>query len=244
VKLTYRVLVGPGANIGDNVNRATASTGGSQSNTSSAHVNVQGSVFSDRGFIVGKVFQDCNGNHMQEPGEAGVPGVRIYLEDGTFAITDGEGKYSIYGVRSHLHILKVDTYSLPPGSSLVAISSRNAGDGGSRFIDLRFGEMQKADFAIANCSAAMAKEIDSRRDGGDTQERAGEVNVQLNAENILKDSSQLKSMSASGFVDVAPTPQPGAGGPSADLISEKGSLGLAGAASDAPSTTPARAADL
>src|SRR5262249_46375012 len=127
--------------------------------------------------------------------------------------------------------------------SLVAISSRNAGDGGSRFIDLRFGELQKADFAISNCSASMAKEIDSRRKRVDTQELARAVKAQFNAENIHKDPSQLKSMSASGFVD-APTPQPGAGGPNADLISEKGSPGPAAAASDAPSTTPAPATDL
>ena len=223
VKLSYRVLVGPGTSIGDNVNRARAGSGASQSNTSSAHVNVQGGTFSDRGFIVGKVFQDCNGNRMQDPGEMGVPGVRIYLEDGTFAITDGEGKYSIYGVASRLHILKVDSYSLPSGSNLVALSNRNAGNGGSRFIDLRFGEMQKADFAIGNCTVAMAGEIESRKKQvSGEQEVARAVKAQFNAQEIQKDSSQLKAMSASGFVDVRPTPQPGAGGPHADLASEKG----------------------
>ena len=231
VKLTYRVLVGPGSSIGDNINRASASAGGSQSNTSSAHVNVQGGAFSDKGFIVGKVFQDCNGNHMQDPGEMGVPGVRIYMEDGTFAITDGEGKYSIYGVSSRLHILKVDSYSLPKGSHLLALANRNGGDGGSRFIDMRFGELQKADFAISNCTAAMVEEIESRKKQvGGEQEVARAVKAQFNAQEIQKDSTQLKAMAASGYVDVRPTPQAGAGGPNADLASEKGSSGPAAAA--------------
>ncbi|HEY6249403.1 MAG TPA: hypothetical protein VI685_05550, partial [Candidatus Angelobacter sp.] len=243
VKLSYRVLVGPGANIGDNINRATASSAGSQSNTSSAHVNVQGGVFSDNGFIVGKVFQDCNGNRMQDPGELGIPGVRIYLEDGTFAITDGEGKYSIYGVGSRLHILKVDSYTLPSGSHLVALSNRNSGDGGSRFIDLRFGEMQKADFAISNCTAAMAEEIATRKKQvGGEQEVARAVKAQFNAQEIQKDSTQLKAMSASGFVDARPTAQPGAGGPHADLASEKGSPAPAAEKSPGAETTLAAAA--
>jgi len=236
-KLTYRVLVGPGANIGDNVNRAIAIGGGGQSNTANAHVNVQGGIFGDRGFIVGKVFQDCNGNRMQDAGEAGIPDVRIYLEDGTFAITDSQGKYSIYGVPSRTHILKVDAYSLPPGSNLVALTNRNAGDGGSRFVDLRFGEMQKADFAIANCSTAMEKEIELRRKRVESQqELARAVKAQFNAENIQKDPSQLKAMAASGFVDVRPVSQPG-GGPNADLSSEKAEPKHA-AVSEAPIPTP------
>lgn len=222
VKLSYRVLVGPGANIGDAVNRASAASGTAQSNTSSAHVNVTGGAFSDRGFIVGKVFQDCNGNHIQDAGEPGVPGVRIYLEDGTFAITDGEGKYSIYGVASRTHILKVDRYSLPPGSNLLAISSRNAGDGGSRFVDLRFGEMQKADFAIGNCTSAMAKEIETRRkQAGDQKEVARAVKAQFNAEEIQKDPSQLKAMPSSGFVGGDSTLQPGGLSMPAGLVAKK-----------------------
>ena len=222
VKLTYRVLVGPGANIGDNINRAQASGGGGQSNVASAHVTVQGGVVSDRGFIGGKVFQDCNRNRMQDPGEAGIPDVRIYLEDGTFAITDAQGKYSIYGVASRTHVLKVDAYSLPPGSRLVPLTSRNAGDGRTRFVDLRFGEMQKADFAIANCSAAMDKEIELRKKRVDgQQEVARAVKAQFNAEDIQKDPSQVRAMAASGYIDAPPATQPGAGGPRGAVSEEK-----------------------
>jgi uncharacterized repeat protein (TIGR01451 family) len=222
VNLSYRVLVGPGSSYGVAVNRAMAASGSAQSNSSSASVKVAGGVFSNQGFIVGKVFQDCNGNHIQDPGEAGVPGVRIYLEDGTFAITDGQGKYSIYGVQSRTHILKVDTYSLPPGTNLLAISSRNAGDGGSRFVDLQFGEMQKADFAIGNCTLEMAKEIEARRQkAGEEKELVRAMKAQFNVQEIQKDPSQLKAMPASGLVGTATASPQGGNAMRADPATAK-----------------------
>src|SRR5215471_4867366 len=204
VKLSYRVLVGAGSAMGTNLNRAVAVSGPNQSNNASARVVVQGGVLSDNGFIVGKVFADCNGNRMQDPGEPGVPGVRIYLDDGTFAITDEQGRYSIYGVPGRTHILKVDAYSLPAGSRLAPISNRNAGDGGTRFVDLMFGEMHKADFALAGCSSALADEIKLRSQKlGRQEELARAVKAQFSVEAVQKDSTQLKSMAASGLVDAA-----------------------------------------
>jgi uncharacterized repeat protein (TIGR01451 family) len=245
VNLSYRVLVGPGANIGVSINRASAASGLAQSNTSSASVNVAGGAFSSQGFIVGKVFQDCNGNHIQDPGEPGVPGVRIYLEDGTFAITDGQGKYSIYGVESRTHILKVDTYSLPPGTTLLPISSRNAGDGGSRFVDLEFGEMQKADFAIGNCTPAMAKEIEARRQkAGEGKELASALKAQFNAQEIQKDPTQLKSMPASGLVNTGTASQPAANAMHVDLPAKKDAAVPAAPATDAAGAPAAELAKL
>jgi hypothetical protein len=57
---------------------------------------------------VGKVFTDCNRNGGQDAGELGVPGVRIYMEDGNFVVTDREGKYNFYGIKPITHVLKVD----------------------------------------------------------------------------------------------------------------------------------------
>jgi len=53
----------------------------------SATVKVVGGVFTTRGIIFGKVFVDKNRNRVQNRGEDGIPGVRIWLEDGTFAVT-------------------------------------------------------------------------------------------------------------------------------------------------------------
>ena len=59
------------------------------------------------------IYLDCNANGLQDKGEEGVPGVRILLEDGTYAITDGEGKFSFYGIAPVTHVVKADRVTLP-----------------------------------------------------------------------------------------------------------------------------------
>ncbi|MFH4234105.1 SdrD B-like domain-containing protein, partial [Acinetobacter baumannii] len=76
-------------------------------------------------------------NGVQDAGEVGVPGVRIYLEDGSYVVTDSEGKYDFYGISAKTHVLKVDRTSLPVDSELVLIGNRQAGDPNSRFVDLK-----------------------------------------------------------------------------------------------------------
>ncbi|MFH4275901.1 SdrD B-like domain-containing protein, partial [Acinetobacter baumannii] len=109
---------------------------------------------------------DCNRNGVQDAGEVGVPGVRIYLEDGSYVVTDSEGKYDFYGISAKTHVLKVDRTSLPVDSELVLIGNRQAGDPNSRFVDLKRGELHRADFAIANgtgqCSQALLQQIAER----------------------------------------------------------------------------------
>lgn len=165
--LTYRVSIGPGALEGDATNRAilrSASPARKHSNVASSKIDVQGGVFDDRAYVLGKVFADCNANGVQDSGEHGVPRVRIYMEDGSFVITDGEGKYSFYGVTPRTHVLKVDSTTLPDNVQLAAISHRNAGTGDSRFIDVKKSELHRADFATAGCSPSLAAEIAMRQD--------------------------------------------------------------------------------
>src|SRR5204863_1009812 len=164
--LAYRVRIGPGAAQGGNRNDAQASTDGSPrevSNLASATAEVGGGVFTDRGIVLGKVFLDANTNRTQDADEPGIPGVRIWLEDGTYAITDSEGKYSLYGLRPITHVLKVDNVTLPRGAKLIPLSNRNAGDGGTRFVDLYRGQMQKADFAVGPANDDLLADVKERR---------------------------------------------------------------------------------
>ena len=116
LRLTYRMRVNVGALQGDGVNRARAASGALRSNEASARVKVVGGVFAEEAFVIGKVTLDCNRNGVQDEnaGEIGIPGVRLYLEDGTFAVTDSEGKYSFYGLRPVTRVLKLDLTTLPP----------------------------------------------------------------------------------------------------------------------------------
>ena len=156
-EITYRVLVGALAVAGDGVNRAFATAnnvGGNNQPTTSRQaewaVDVSRGAINDKGVIVGKIYHDINrdGIQQKQDNELGVAGVRVYMENGNFAVTDGEGKYNFYGVSAKTHVLKVDTTTLPAGTELITQSNRNAGDAGSAFADVRYGELHRTDFAI------------------------------------------------------------------------------------------------
>jgi uncharacterized repeat protein (TIGR01451 family) len=146
--LHYRIRVAPGALDGDGINRAFASAPGVTSNTASARVELSGGVFADEATIVGSVYFDRGGDQQRDGVDVGVPGVRVVADDGTFAITDGEGRYSFYGLAPRTHALRVDRATLPPGSRFESTAHRDGGLG-SRFVDLQRGDIQRADFALA-----------------------------------------------------------------------------------------------
>ncbi|TAG26274.1 MAG: DUF11 domain-containing protein, partial [Burkholderiales bacterium] len=163
-RISYRVRLGVGSQIGDGINRASANaTGGINSNVAQAVVKVTGGVFTNEGCIVGKIFVDCNRNHTQDAGEPGIPGVRLYLEDGTYLISDRDGKYSYCGLTNSTHVLKVDPRTLPKDSRLTTFSNRNVGDAESVLIDMRSGELHRADFVEGSCKPEILDEVDKRR---------------------------------------------------------------------------------
>lgn len=166
VDLTYRVYVGPGSDKGTGINVAIAKSDEvivKSSNEAKVKVEVRGGLFNDDAYIIGKIFQDCNENDVQDAGEVGIPGVRLYLENGTFVITDSEGKYTFYAVKPNKHVLKVDNYSLPKGSKLSVLDNRHANDPSSRFVDVKKGQLHRADFAICECTDAINEEIEARK---------------------------------------------------------------------------------
>ncbi|WP_036166985.1 DUF11 domain-containing protein [Massilia sp. 9096] len=207
--LRYRVRIGAGALQGDGINRARATSAAPlvlASSVAAAKVKVEAGVFSEKGFIVGRVFADCDGDGdgVKAAQEPGVPGVRIYLEDGSWSITDAEGRYSFAEVRPRTHVAKLDGFTLPAGAMLAITSGRNAGDAGSRFVDLKDGELAKADFALAGCSPRLRADIDARR----AQLRAAEQsakpaaarNKPADANNAGADLAALDN--TLGFVDL------------------------------------------
>jgi uncharacterized repeat protein (TIGR01451 family) len=169
VLLTYRVRVGVGSMQGDGINRAYAQSGNTRSNVAQAKVKVEGGVFTNQACVVGKIYIDCNGNHVQDAEELGIPNVRLYFEDGTYMISDSEGKYGYCGLKPTTHVLKVDRQTLPFGSLLKTTSSRNAGDADSIFVDSKSGEITRADFAEGSCKPAVVEETKVRRTKGEVR---------------------------------------------------------------------------
>jgi uncharacterized repeat protein (TIGR01451 family) len=168
--ITYKVRVGVGAMQGDGINRVQGrAIGGITSNTAQFKVKVTGGVFTNDACVAGKVFVDCNNNHIQDAEELGIPGVRMYMEDGTYFISDVEGKYSYCGISPKTHVLKVDSLTMPRGSRMTITSNRNAGDANSLFLDTKNGELIRADFAEGSCSNTVLEQVKARRTGGEVR---------------------------------------------------------------------------
>ena len=203
--ITYRVQIGVNVTPGIKTNKVVVNSGSATSNPSSAAVNVTQGVFSDNGFIAGRVYMDCNGNRQQDADETGVPGVRLLLEDGTSVVTDADGEYSLYGISAHTHILKLDEVTLPSGMQLESLSNRNAGVASSRFIDLKKGELLRADFASASCAEPILKEVAKRArpDAVSDDESERMMKFRLNPDASQSQAADPRSLPSSGEVTSA-----------------------------------------
>jgi len=158
VSVVYRVQATAAGIEGDGVNTAVASAqtiSGFELVAAPARVTVEvrsRGVFSDDAILFGKVYVDADCDLLQDHAEWPIAGVKLYLQDGTFVITDEDGQYSLYGLRPGLHVVKVDPITLPEGLHLKPVDNRNVADADSRFVDLIAGDMHRADFA-AFCPA-------------------------------------------------------------------------------------------
>ncbi|MEP6874272.1 MAG: SdrD B-like domain-containing protein, partial [Burkholderiales bacterium] len=183
--LQYRLRVGVGSQQGDGINRAIGYACGVPSgcltaafapvasslatNEAQHQVRVTGGVFAPEACVAGKIFVDCNGNQIQDREELGIPGVRLLLQDGTTLISDSEGKYSYCGLPPRSAVLKVDSSTLPRGSRLVTSSNRNLGDANSLWLDLKNGELHRADFIEGSCSNPVLDQTKARRAQGEVR---------------------------------------------------------------------------
>ena len=204
--VSYRVRIGVGAEGGTGTNLAQAMTGLLSSNHASATVQISGGVFSDKAYLIGKVFADCNRNGVQDAGEPGIPGVRIYLEDGTYVVSDEEGKYSLYGLTPRMHVAKLDLTTLPADTRLEVLNNRNAFDAGSVFADLKSGELHKVDFAVSGCSADLSAQIEARRKAVTNPSEILQAAATLLSPNPVQTNVDPHTNAASGAIHLPGTP--------------------------------------
>lgn len=148
--ITYVVEVAAGARLGRAENTATATAGGvGSSNTAKAEVVVKEDLFQSKSIIMGRVFPDGCGE--AEGNTEGLAGVRIYLEDGTYVVTDKQGMYHFEGLEPGTHVVQLDLETVPKDYQLVACeeNDRFAGTPHSQFVDLQGGTLWRADFYTA-----------------------------------------------------------------------------------------------
>ena len=117
-----------------------------------ASTAVVAGVFTDQTIITGRVFYDIRKTGEFDPGDLGIAGVRIYLEDGESIVTDSTGRYDFPGVKPGMHVLKLDVTTLPATAKPYADSNFSFDDQRSirRLVHGVFdgGIMQDINFAL------------------------------------------------------------------------------------------------
>jgi hypothetical protein len=142
------LTVGAGAGDGEHVNQAWAvnsSVNAVVSNVAQATVRIEPDADFDCTDILGKVFDDKNGNGVQDEGEPGLPGVRVVTVGGDLITTDAEGRYHITcpmianAERGSNFILKLDTRTLPMGYRMITENPETVRLTRGKFVKLNFG---------------------------------------------------------------------------------------------------------
>ncbi|MEO0870733.1 MAG: hypothetical protein AAFY19_02060, partial [Pseudomonadota bacterium] len=144
-RVTYAMSVRPDAPPGRALNDAVVTDLLGQTARAQAPVDILRETIADRMTIIGRV--TAGACSLDDP-RPGIPGVRIMLEDGSFAITDADGRYHFEGVVPGTHVVAVSRMTLPEGAELIDCyrGTRNAGSTSSRFVIGQGGSLVVADF--------------------------------------------------------------------------------------------------
>ena len=149
-RIFYVVEIVAGQRDDELVNTATAfAAGGLVSNESSATIRLTEDLFRTTGTIVGRVIEgDCSQDSFGE--EQGVANVRVYLEDGRFAVSDAGGRFHFEGVEAGTHVAQLDTFTVPEYFDVMGCPDTPgfAGSADSQFVKLSRGSLQRADFYL------------------------------------------------------------------------------------------------
>lgn len=154
VTIRYVVSVGTGMKPGEATNIATVTTtAATTANSAKATVLVKETLLQSRSIIMGRVNVGSCGISPDER-KKGMEGIGIYLEDGTFVLSDRLGMFHFEGVRPGTHVLQLDLDSIPEGYQIVSCEQNNrfAGRAYSQFADLQGGTMWRADFYLEKTS--------------------------------------------------------------------------------------------
>jgi uncharacterized repeat protein (TIGR01451 family) len=144
--LSFLVEVRAEAGEGDAVSRIEAVDDRGNRSTADAVVRIRRETLAGRMTIVGRIAEGgCTSDGK------GVAGVRVMLEDGSYAVTDADGRYHLEGVEPGTHVVQLDDMTLPLDRAPAdcARDTRSAGRSFSRFVEGAGGALKRVDFRVA-----------------------------------------------------------------------------------------------
>jgi uncharacterized repeat protein (TIGR01451 family) len=165
LNLRLSTVVTPNASTSNaviNKAKASASAGSGvgtaevNSDTAVAAVKVNLGVFKTPNVIVGRVYFDRNNDNNYTAGiDAPLPGARVYLSDGRFAVTDANGNYSIPEITPGVYAIRLDPITAPYPVKHVP---DDQGAPGTRYVRTNdAGGIINEDFLLLEPSAAAVK---------------------------------------------------------------------------------------
>lgn len=153
-QISYITEVSVQAREGRAVNKAQASrSNGQSSNEDQVSVQVRNAFYASHAVVVGQIYEtsSCDFNVKSTTfNHQGVEKVKVYMEDGTYVISDKDGRFHFQKVDPGTHVVQVDESTLPENSELIKCdqNTRTAGRANSRFIDVQGGAIWRTDFYV------------------------------------------------------------------------------------------------
>jgi len=150
VQVKYVIEVTVATKPGKAVNSVIAQDDrGIQSNTAVAGIIVTEDLYASRSFITGRVIVgECDQDGaLMNPG---LPSVRVFMEDGSYAATDENGRFHFEGIKPGTHVVQLDKASIPDNLEIVDCvkNTRFAGTPYSQFIDIQGGTLWRTNFYV------------------------------------------------------------------------------------------------
>ena len=163
-EIAYVLTVAADAPPGQALNRATARAGPDPPVEARVGVRIHRDGLTDRMTLIGRI----TAGRCDLSERVGVPGVRVMLEDGSFAVTDADGRYHFDGLAPGAHVVRAIEATLPEGGRFVdcASSTRSAGAADSRIVTGQGGSLARADFAATIPQAVSPAEAPAKAAAG------------------------------------------------------------------------------
>lgn len=183
--LRYVAHVTAGANRGRAVNSAyLVGRGVGNSNTATASVTVGEDLLQSKATVVGRVTTGGCGADA-----TGFASARVFLEDGSYVLSDSEGRFHFEGLEPGTHVVQLDVGSLPESQQVIPCSDGNAfaGTHFSQFVDLQAGSLWRADFYLGERPAYtenVRTQLDSELVEGISRERRLRLRYNLRSQGM------------------------------------------------------------